>query len=72
MGLIICNCGKAEEASEYESYEDISSSYNGETLFGLRHGKGVYYYKNGDIYDGQWQRGKKCGYGVYTFKDENQ
>ena len=35
--------------------------------FGERKGEGVYYYQNGDIYDGDWKKGMKHGYGVYTY-----
>ena len=34
--------------------------------FGERKGEGVYYYQNGDIYDGDWKKGMRHGYGVYT------
>lgn len=66
MGLFLCRCGQADENMGYEPV----GTYDGETLLGMRHGKGVYYYKNGDIYDGEWKHGKKHGYGVYTYKDE--
>lgn len=29
-------------------------SYNGEWLNGLRNGKGIFYRKNGDKYEGEW------------------
>ena len=34
---------------------------------GEKHGKGVYYYKNGDKYIGDWLRNKKNGKGVLEF-----
>ncbi|XP_020899572.1 MORN repeat-containing protein 1 [Exaiptasia diaphana] len=68
MGLFLCRCGQADDAADYEPV----GTYDGETSLGMRHGKGVYYYKNGDIYDGQWKRGRKHGYGVYTYLDGTQ
>ena len=33
----------------------------------MRDGKGIYKYKNGDIYDGYWVKDEKEGYGEYKF-----
>ena len=33
-------------------------------------GKGIYYYRNGDIYDGNFEYGVKSGYGKYTRNDK--
>jgi hypothetical protein len=46
-----------------EEYED-GTKYNGEKLLGKRHGKGLYYYKEGYFYDGSWEDDKISGYGV--------
>lgn len=59
----MCILGKPEEGSDY----DTVTSYTGETKLGKRHGKGLYLYPNGDMYDGYWRWGKKHGYGTYTF-----
>jgi hypothetical protein len=32
----------------------------------VRHGKGVYTYNNGDIYDGEWENNEKHGTGKLT------
>jgi len=32
-------------------------------------GKGVYYYANGNRYDGDWKDDKKNGKGIYYFAD---
>ena len=32
---------------------------------GKAHGKGVYTWKNGEIYDGEWVNGVKQGYGIW-------
>ncbi len=33
---------------------------------GQKHGRGVFHYQSGDIYDGEWIRNKKHGMGTYT------
>lgn len=35
--------------------------------FGEWKGEGVYFFDNGDIYDGDWKKGKKYGYGMYIY-----
>ncbi len=37
-------------------------------LDGERHGKGTFYFKNGDRYEGQWTKGLKHGKGKYYYK----
>ena len=32
-------------------------------------GKGRFFYKNGDIYDGSWKYGQTNGYGYFFFKE---
>ena len=34
-----------------------------------RCGKGMFYYVNGDIYDGEWQAHVRHGLGTYTYAD---
>ena len=34
-----------------------------------KHGYGIYYYPNGDFYEGQWRKGIKEGLGCYFFKE---
>ncbi|EPY39345.1 hypothetical protein AGDE_01204 [Angomonas deanei] len=41
--------------------------YKGEFLDNKRHGQGVFYYLNGDIFSGNWKGGLKHGYGTYHF-----
>jgi hypothetical protein len=36
-----------------------------------RHGKGKNLYPNGDVYEGQYAKGKRHGKGVYTWKGMN-
>ena len=46
--------------------------YIGQILNGLRHGKGILYYKNGDIkYDGYFVKDKYEGTGKFFWKDGN-
>ena len=57
--------------SEKLDYDEVQS-YTGETKLGMRHGRGVYLYNNGDTYDGAWEWGKKHGYGTYTRRDQSK
>ncbi|WP_067749882.1 MORN repeat-containing protein [Orrella dioscoreae] len=41
--------------------------YQGEFRDGLREGRGIQHYGNGDIYAGQWRGGKRDGEGTYWF-----
>lgn len=40
-----------------------------ENLVLLEDGEGMYKYFNGDVYVGEWRRGKKYGYGEFVKKD---
>jgi len=42
--------------------------YIGEFKEGLPHGKGIYRWKNGDFYEGEWVKGNKEGKGGMSFK----
>ena len=46
----------------------LKIAYKGSFLDGLRDGYGIGYYSNG-TYEGDWERGKKQGYGKYAFKN---
>ena len=35
-------------------------------------GKGIYYYKSGDKYDGEWKNDIKEGRGIYYYKSGNK
>ena len=35
-----------------------------------RHGRGLATLKSGDVYDGEYERGKRHGQGVYRFKNK--
>ena len=45
-----------------------NGKYIGETVNGIMEGKGKFYYKNGDTYDGFWKNGAKEGKGIYIYK----
>ena len=46
-----------------------TDTYHGErNIKHERHGKGVYFYPNGDVYDGDWHKNMKHGYGQYVFQ----
>ena len=45
------------------------SRYIGQVVNGLREGKGIYYYNDGERYEGDW---KKEGKGIYYFKNGNR
>ena len=69
------NFGLALDA-EYKDGERVRGTmrYNGETYEGefyldAFHGKGVYRYKNGEVYDGDWAAGKRSGFGKLTGSD---
>ena len=36
---------------------------------GKKHGKGIWRYPNGDVYEGDWYEEQKQGYGKYTYSD---
>ena len=41
--------------------------YEGQLLDGMRHGKGVYNYANGDYYSGMWKFNLPDGLGTYVW-----
>jgi hypothetical protein len=49
-----------------KSYVD-GSRYKGQLSEGKRHGVGIYYYGNGDIYGGDWRNDVFDGSGFYIF-----
>jgi hypothetical protein len=42
-----------------------SYAYLGEFLYGKRHGKGTYYFANGDKWKGTWREDSQHGKGVW-------
>lgn len=50
-----------------DDFVDVDKFSGGYDEFGERKGEGAYFFANGDIYDGDWKKGKKHGYGTYTY-----
>ena len=46
-----------------------NGKYVGEFKNGLKHGKGIFYYSNGDKYKGEWKNNYRDGKGAFYFKD---
>lgn len=68
---LACAFSPAHAEREVIQYAD-GGRYEGETLNGQRHGKGIYIYPNGGIYTGEWQHGKKYGWGLYKWPGGNR
>lgn len=52
-----------------DDFVDVEKFSGRHDEFGERKGEGAYFFANGDIYDGDWKKGKKHGYGMYTYSD---
>ena len=59
-----CKKGKANGNGKAEG----TDQYLGEFKDGMPHGKGIYRWKNGDFYDGEWVKGKREGDGGMAYK----
>ena len=69
------NFGLALDA-EYKDGERVrgtlrynGESYDGEFYLDEFHGKGIYRYKNGEVYEGDWAAGKRNGFGKLSGPD---
>jgi hypothetical protein len=47
----------------------LDTIYIGNWNRGNKHGKGTYFFPNGDRYEGKWKRGKQHGEGTYFFSE---
>ncbi len=51
----------------------MNETYQGELIISndkyIRKGYGIYYYENGDIYEGEWDNNEKSGVGEYIYSD---
>lgn len=55
-------------SAENKPYRHPQGTYEGESNINLvPHGKGTYFYKNGDIFSGTWHNGIREGYGCMTY-----
>lgn len=52
-----------------DDFVDVDIFSGGVDKFGERKGEGAFFYQNGDIYDGDWKKGMKHGYGIYNYAD---
>ena len=58
------NQEKIDDKNDQEiKYED--GRYIGQVINGLKEGKGIYYYNNGDKFDGEWKNDKKFKGALY-------
>jgi len=55
---------KVLEPYKKRQREGYEGGYNED---GLKHGKGIYKYANGDVFDGEYKEGKKHGKGIYKY-----
>lgn len=70
MGNFCCGAddqdvATSEDEKEYLFTPKPNSYQGGRNMLNKRHSQGVYYYANGDIYDGEWKNDKKHGNGTY-------
>ena len=47
--------------------DNLTAKYIGKWNRGQKHGKGTYFFSNGDKYEGNWKHGKQNGEGKYFF-----
>jgi hypothetical protein len=59
----------ASAAQKQQLNYDNGNRYEGETKNGVRHGRGTYYWKNGDRYDGEWVNDQP-GRGTYYYANK--
>lgn len=63
-----CKKGKAEGQGTATGTDEYTGSFKG----GYPEGKGVYTWKNGNVYDGMWAKGKREGEGRMVIKREGK
>jgi hypothetical protein len=51
---------------------DDGAKYKGQWILGVEEGKGKYWYKNGDVYEGSFCDGRKHGKGYYKWQHGNK
>ena len=66
--IIFDNRSEISDVSNGNQEDERKITYKGTFLNGLRDGYGIGYYSNG-TYEGDWERGKKQGFGKYSFKN---
>merc|ERR1719203_233909 len=63
-------CGHARTGQYIEQY-GVDGHYDGEFLYGMRHGKGLHEFR-GELYDGEWKWDQRHGWGQLTLSDGSQ
>ncbi|MBC8306319.1 MAG: caspase family protein [Pelagibacterales bacterium] len=58
-------------SNDYETLDYADGKYVGQTKDGKPHGQGTITWTNGDSYNGEWQNGKRTGYGNLIFTLDN-
>ena len=67
--IIFDKTSEISNVSNANEEDDQKIAYKGDfSPDGLRDGYGIGYYSNG-TYEGDWEQGKKQGYGKYSFKN---
>ena len=59
-------------SAKIRSFHLNKEQYHGQTFGGMKEGYGVYYYENGDKYDGNWKNDKKEGKGYYFYNQTGE
>jgi hypothetical protein len=60
--------GKGTYTHHVKPGEIQQGRYDGDWIANKKHGKGIHYYRNGDVYDGPWENGERDGLnGKYTY-----
>jgi len=58
-------------SNDYQTLDYPDGKYVGQTKDGKPHGQGTITWTNGDSYNGEWQNGKRTGYGNLIFTLDN-
>eukprot|EP01041_Mallomonas_annulata_P008486 gene8486-17491_t len=59
----------SDDETDDEIFEPEGTIYDGEYMYGVRHGHGTLAYLNGDIFEGEFKFGRKNGQGELRFAD---
>ena len=58
------------DINNHQELKLVNGRYVGQVVNGLREGKGIMYFNNGDRYDGEWRNNKQNGKGVKYWNTE--
>lgn len=67
--MIVNKCVAVRERTRKPEEEKLPTEedYKGNMKDGMRNGRGICYYPNGDKYDGEWKDDLKDGRGIISF-----